>query len=242
MIEFNPSVLAAPVEESRSQQDQWQKVSARIAHDLKEPIRNLSSCARLLAELNEGTDVGLDQATLCGWLRESADRAQDMIEAILKLSLQGKNESKTEVDLNRIVEDIQHDLTCPAKNDNGTSLMTACNLPVVHAGPWGMRTVLQNLIENAFKHGKPGTSNQVWISSEGNAHDGWTIRCKDSGMGMTKEQIEMATMPYKRFNTGANGLGMGLFLVQQIVVEHSGQLTINSTLHQGTEVSFTLPA
>ena len=96
MFEFKPSVLAAPVEESRSQQDQWQKVSARIAHDLKEPIRNLSSCAKLLADLNEGTGVGLDQATLCGWLRESADRAQDMIEAILKLSLQGKNEPKTD--------------------------------------------------------------------------------------------------------------------------------------------------
>mgnify|MGYP000430233089 FL=1 len=242
MIEFNPSVLAAPVQDSRRQQDEWQKVSARIAHGLKEPIRNLSSCAKLLADLNEGADVGLDQATLCDWLRESADRAQDMIEAILKLSLHGKEESKTEVDLNRIVEDIQHDLTCPAKNENAMSLITSCNLPVVNAGAWGMRTVLQNLIENACKHGQPGATNHVWISSEGNAHDGWIIRCKDKGLGMTQEQIEQATMPYQRCNPGAIGLGMGLYLVQQIVAEHGGELTINSEPHQGTEVSFTMPA
>ena len=106
--------------------------------------------------------------------------------------------------------------------------------------------VLCNLINNAIKY----TPAKGKIEVRGNTADGYiTVEVEDNGYGISEEHAEFVFERMYQCNTeltgepsSQSGMGIGLFLCQQIIELHGGQLTFQSERGVGSTFSFTLPA
>ncbi|HEX4208047.1 MAG TPA: HAMP domain-containing sensor histidine kinase, partial [Ktedonobacteraceae bacterium] len=108
--------------------------------------------------------------------------------------------------------------------------------------PDRLRQVFTNLISNAIKY-SPGA--QMVEMDLDTSEDAVTVRVRDHGLGIPREQREKiferfyrATGPRQR---GIPGLGMGLYIVAEIVKHHGGTITVDSEVGKGSTFTVTLP-
>ena len=120
-------------------------------------------------------------------------------------------------------------------------LNVPATLPRVNADPTQLWRVLENLITNAIKHNPPGVEVAIAISPS----DSNTIKCevKDNGNGISQAEQQSVFNPYRRGMDASEtpGLGLGLYLCQQIIQAHGGDIQVDSQLNHGSTFWFTLP-
>jgi signal transduction histidine kinase len=113
-------------------------------------------------------------------------------------------------------------------------------LPPLHIDALQITRVYQNLLANALKHNPPGLTLTLKAFPDGE----WA-RCLviDNGKGISPEQCDKLFNPYFRGDQKPKsvGLGLGLYLCQQIVQAHGGKIGVQSQLGEGTTFWFTLP-
>lgn len=218
----------------------WQRFALMVAHDLKEPIRNIGSCARLLADMDKGGEGhGVDEAQVRQWLVDCSERLVHMLDALVIHAKHGSENFEKQVDIGAVIEGIQKDFR-HMMHRTGGSVECTSEMPSIEAGPLGMRVVFQNLIENGLKYSKPGESPVVRLSAE-KLKSGWLFRCRDEGRGMSPDQTVSAFEAFRRFDSELEGMGMGLCHVRQIIEAHGGSIWVESVPGEGTTMAFTLP-
>ncbi|RRJ66981.1 response regulator [Paenibacillus oralis] len=129
---------------------------------------------------------------------------------------------------------------------NGKPIELEVNIPdgfpAVKADETRLIQVLFNLLHNAIKFTDRGK-----ISLDAEVVDGTAyIHIRDTGTGMDEETRQRIFLPYEQGDTTAaragGGFGLGLSICKQLVELHGGTITVQSTLGQGSEFTFTLPA
>ncbi|MBE0577551.1 MAG: PAS domain-containing sensor histidine kinase [Desulfuromonadales bacterium] len=101
--------------------------------------------------------------------------------------------------------------------------------------------VLENIVSNALKYSDEGSLVQIRGEPDG---EFYRISVTDQGIGMTPEQVARVFDKFYRvdaFPTAIAGVGIGMSIVKHIVEAHGGKIRVDSDLHHGTQVSFTLP-
>jgi signal transduction histidine kinase len=112
------------------------------------------------------------------------------------------------------------------------------------ADPSLIRTVLQNLLDNAWKFtsGRDDASIEFGATAAGNGH----LRCfvRDNGAGFDPAYTDQLFQPFKRLHTIREfpGTGVGLASVRQIVERHGGQVRAEGAVGKGATNYFTLDA
>ena len=228
----NPTKEILPENEGR-----WQQFAMMVAHDLKEPIRNMGQCAELL--LHEDNLDPDQRKQLNQWLKEGSVRLQGMLDALLNQAKMGEERMEPKVALSVILHNILEDIHYTLQERQAV-VVVKDELPEVSCGPLGMRIVLQNLIENALKFSKPGVPPRLEVTAA-SMGSGWLFEVRDEGIGMEPRLTSRAFEPYRRFEKKVEGTGMGLWHVRHIIEEHGGRIWIESQPGMGTTVSFTLP-
>jgi two-component system, cell cycle sensor histidine kinase PleC len=119
----------------------------------------------------------------------------------------------------------------------------ALGLPCLCVDRLRFKQVLLNLISNAVKFTPPGGHVHIMAGQQDDGHFVLTVR--DTGIGMSPEQIPVALEPFRQvaspFARNIEGTGLGLALVKSLVECHDGTLEIHSELHKGTAVKVILP-
>ena len=96
-----------------------------------------------------------------------------------------------------------------------------------------------NLLNNAAKYSVKGSSIYLNLKQESN-YLGITI--KDQGIGIPENDLQQIFKPfYRSKNANREGLGLGLYLVKNIIDKHKGKIEIQSKVSKGTAVSISLP-
>jgi signal transduction histidine kinase len=119
------------------------------------------------------------------------------------------------------------------------------NLPLVRADALVLRRILQNLVGNAVDasvaNGK-ARAGTVVVSAERTDRDGSAVRItiRDTGCGMTGDQLERAFEDF--YTTKAGGTGLGLSIVRRLVADLEGSLKVETEPGAGTTVTMTLPS
>src|SRR5262249_37497376 len=115
------------------------------------------------------------------------------------------------------------------------------DLPSVEADPGKLRKVFANLIGNAVRFTPRGGA--VKVEGRTLQDGGVAVRVRDSGHGMTREEIAAALAPFPQSGHARwrEGTGLGLPIAQALVQLHGGRLQIESSEAQGTEVTVILP-
>ncbi len=116
---------------------------------------------------------------------------------------------------------------------------------VVHGDPLRIKQILLNLLSNAIKFTPSG--GEVVILAERTADGGLVLSVRDSGIGMTPEEMELALTPFGQVDTnpyvrGQEGTGLGLPIAKRLAELHGATLGLNSTPGIGTVVSIHFPA
>ncbi|HLL20258.1 MAG TPA: HAMP domain-containing sensor histidine kinase, partial [Rubrivivax sp.] len=97
-----------------------------------------------------------------------------------------------------------------------------------------LRQAVENLISNAIKHSPLGTAIQISVSTELRNGCQWALLAvRDYGVGIAPDLMDTI---FERFTSGpqSGGLGLGLYLANQIVLAHDGLLTVESEVNQGS--------
>jgi signal transduction histidine kinase len=117
-------------------------------------------------------------------------------------------------------------------------------LPQLRGDPVRFKQILLNLLSNAVKFTPPRGAVRIAVERKG---DGTlSLVVSDTGIGMTKDEIELALQPFRQIDSSLarkhEGTGLGLPLVKALAELHGGALAISSTPRRGTEAVVAFPA
>lgn len=118
------------------------------------------------------------------------------------------------------------------------------DLPKALIDPEQMKTCFMNVVLNAVQAMPQGGKLEIGISyhpgrEEALSEEGIFLTFKDTGTGVTAEDLKKIFEPY--FTTKKLGIGLGLALTKRIVEEHGGTIHIESQPQEGTEVTIRIP-
>jgi signal transduction histidine kinase len=114
-------------------------------------------------------------------------------------------------------------------------------LPRIRADERSLRQILLNLLSNGVKFNDPG--GQVIVSSAVSDAGFVLIRVKDTGLGMSDEDVETALEPFKQLETSrkGSGTGLGLPVTKALIEANHASFTISSRRNEGTLVEIAFP-
>lgn len=238
MTTLNEALSAKSAELARSNAD-LQQFAYVASHDLKEPLRMVSSFVTLLQKKYEGQ---LDEKaqTYIRFAAEGATRMQQLIDGLLEYASVGANAKVEMVALDDIMEITRRSLAVPIAESKGT--VESSTLPVVRGDTRQLTQVLQNLVSNALKFRKPGTPPHVRVGAS-DEPDRWVIHVSDDGIGIDPQYRDQLFVLFRRLNTREEyaGNGIGLAVSQRIVRQSGGELWVDSQPGQGSTFYFSIP-
>jgi PAS domain S-box-containing protein len=213
-----------------------------VSHDLRAPLRALSGfSAALLEEYREV--LGEDGRGYAERIQAASDQMARLIDDLLQIS----RISRAEMDLRQvdlgaeaagIAEQLQRD-------EPGRHVHFDIQRPVqALADPALIRTVLQNLLDNAWKFtsGQENASIEFGATSTVDAPVCCYVR--DNGAGFDPAYVDKLFTPFQRLHTAREfpGTGVGLASVRQIVERHGGRTWAEGAVGEGATFYFTLKA
>jgi signal transduction histidine kinase len=223
-------------------------VLAKVSHEIRTPINAIIGFADMMLDEQYGP-IGHERYT--GYLRDIKSSGMHIVSLVNDLLDLSKVEAGmldlefAETRLNDVVEQCAAIMQSQASRDNvilRTSL--AHNLPPVVADIRSIRQILLNLLSNAIKFTNAG--GHVIVSTI-YADDGAVeLRVRDTGTGMSEEDIAKALEPYRQSTTTGpdhpnRGSGIGLPLTRALAEANRARFAIDSTPGDGTTVRVSFP-
>ena len=212
-----------------------------LAHEIRNPLVSIKTFTQLLPERME------DEEFRNYFLKVASgeiDRLTTLINELLGFArpsepnLQGEN-------LNAIIEKIEFLIVTEARKKNITiSKDFMADLPGVNVDAEQIKQVLLNILLNAVQ-AIPGDG-KIWIETrvvqvprEDTTERFVQVEVRDSGVGISKENLERVFDPF--FSTRPDGSGLGLAISYQIIHEHGGFIDLESEVGKGTSFRIHLP-
>ncbi|WP_428229401.1 sensor histidine kinase [Flavobacterium sp.] len=216
-----------------------------ISHDLKEPLRKIVMYnGRIDASyLSEADTKSMNVMKL------SALRLNSLVDDLVSYSSHTAQEERTEVNLVEIISEVSDDLEI-IMTDKKAQIEIG-KLPILRASKVQMRQLFSNLISNAIKYSKTDRHPLIQISqidnfeSEIPNHNDQFIKIqvKDNGIGMEKSHLLKIFTIFQRLHAKNeySGNGIGLAICKKIMENHSGNITVESKLNEGTTFNLYFP-
>ncbi|HEX8435296.1 PAS domain-containing sensor histidine kinase, partial [Archangium sp.] len=209
-----------------------------VSHDLRSPLQSISLGAELLLRRED-----VPATALAGVRRivRSADRMARMITDLLDFTrarvgggIPLRRQSTRLVELVRTTLE-EFEATHPER-----IVLTHGRGP--YAGEWDpdrLAQIVSNLVGNALQHGAPHTPVEVALRDEGPEV---VLTVTNQGAPIPEALRPHVFDPFRRaVHGGRQGLGLGLYIVQQIVLAHGGSITVCSSETTGTTFTVRLP-
>jgi len=209
------------------------------SHDLREPLRNISSCVQML-EKNYSEKLDIEAKALIQYTIEGVNQINSLISDLLAYSRNGNiSGCFKRVDFNHILDNVLESLKQLIKENHTTIIFD--KLPEIVADSTQIHQLLQNLISNAIKH-NAGVDIAVHIGFLK-----WRKQLlffvKDNGRGIEEEYLEKIFEIFRRLEGRSeySGTGIGLAICKRVVEKHGGTIWAESCLGHGSAFYFTLP-
>ena len=212
---------------------------AGVAHELNNPLSNISTSAQILTEEIDNPDREF-HATLVRQIEEQTDKARDIVKTLLEFSRTGKF-MKQEINLQEVITAAIKLLRSEIPSEITIELDIPDNFLVL-VDKQRMQQVFLNLIKNAVdafgNHGK------IWISAQEFYCEGRKeieILVSDNGPGIPPQAQEKIFDPFYTSKDVGKGSGLGLFIVHDIIESHGGTISVDSRVGEGTTFIIWLP-
>jgi signal transduction histidine kinase len=237
--------LARAIEKLEQSNQQLQEFAYVASHDLREPLRKISSFGRLLQDSLQDKLTDDDRENF-EFMIDGAQRMQQMIEALLTYSrVTTHGADFRPVDLNLIVEQLRSlELAAKLEDVPGSSIEVPEPLPIVYGDPVQMRQLMQNLIANGMKYQAKGSVPKITVRASKGEDNMYKVEVEDNGIGIKEEYYNTVFTMFRRLHSRSEyeGTGIGLAVCKRIVERHNGKISLTSIVGKGTTFWFTVPA
>jgi light-regulated signal transduction histidine kinase (bacteriophytochrome) len=232
--------LEAKAEELSRSNQELEQFAYVASHDLQEPLRMVSNYTQLLgrrykdqldADANEFIDFAVD----------GAKRMQELIHDLLQYARVGtRGKEFKPMPAGDIAAGAVTNLAGAIEEAGAQVIVDA--LPTVSCDATQLAQVFQNLIGNAIKFRRPGSTPIVRVSAA-RADQATVFSVADNGIGIEPKYFERIFQMFQRLHGRSEyaGTGIGLALCKKIVERHGGRIRVESDPGHGTTFSFTIP-
>jgi signal transduction histidine kinase len=211
------------------------QLTASIVHELKNHITGV----RLLTEIVEESIVPEEFAEYVQTGHDSAQALFDLISGINAFARQ--DDWKLRRRRTDLIELLNSGLSIVRSDrrskQRSLTFAPAADVPPVVLDPDKIRQVVVNLLRNALD--ATDTGGQIELTLDMLDDNEVRLKVCDDGTGISEEKMKQVFKPF--YTTKENGLGLGLEICRNIVEAHGGQMTVESTVGQGTTLSAVLP-
>ena len=243
--------------------EEIQRFAYIVSHDLRSPLVNVmgftAELAAATAPLGELLDraeaecphivsedarlaVREDLPEAIGFIRTSTQKMDRLINAILKLSREGRRVITPEaIDLAAVVDTIEGSIR-HVLDDRGVTLTVIRPMPRVVTDRVAIEQILSNLIENASKYLQPGRPGAISVSAE-QRRDRVIVSVADNGRGIDARDHQRIFDLFRRSGQQDQpGEGIGLAHVRALAYRLGGTIDVDSALGEGSTFRLNLPA
>lgn len=214
------------------------QLTATVSHELRNPLGTIRGSIHLLAEALRGKETAFDR--VLDRAERSILRCDHIIDELLSYT-RSHHLSPELTHLDEWIEDALKDIPIP--KDVSVTLDLA-STTTIEFDRQRLLQCLINLVTNACEamatqKSTPQEADHHLTIATGRLPGRLEIRVTDTGPGIPQEQLEKVFEPL--FSTKSFGVGLGLAIVEQIMLEHRGGVGIVSTPGRGTTVTLWLP-
>lgn len=207
-----------------------------VAHDLKEPLRSITSFVNLLQKrmpnLNE------EQKEFMDFIVQGTNRMSDLLRDLLQyVGIDENADLKKVVNLDRVIQNALMNLQDAIMQADAE--ITFENLPKVFCNEFQITSLFQNLIHNALKFKKENENSKIYIRFT-EEEKSYTFEIADNGIGIAPEYQKRIFKIFNRLNNQNEGTGIGLAICQKVIQVHDGKIWLESEEGKGTTFYFTL--
>jgi PAS domain S-box-containing protein len=204
-----------------------------VSHDLRNPLVALSNLLHVVRSQGDAGDATTRNATL-DRMAGIVERLEGTIEGLLRLSRASRAPIQTTaVDVTAMAKDVVATLQ-DKDPDRHVTVQIDPGLRA-NADPELLRTVLENLIGNAWKYSAKTPDARIHVYADGDA-----IVVEDNGAGFDEAQAARLFAPFERLHGAEfDGHGIGLSIVHRIIERHGGTIEAEGRPSKGARFRFT---
>lgn len=243
--------------------EEVQRFAYIVTHDLRAPLVNVMGFTSELDAtmktiqayvLADGQPLGEEQireARLAasedmpeaiGFIRSSTQKMDSLINAILKISREGRRELKPEqIDIEELLEETSATVRHQVAETEGAITVDAAGLEIV-SDRLSLGQIFGNLVDNAVKYGAADRPVEISITGSRQPGNRIAISFSDNGRGIAPEDHSRVFDLFRRSGTQDRpGEGIGLAHVRTLVRNLGGDITLTSEFGKGSTFVVTLP-
>ena len=232
--------LHAAKERLRREGEHTENLIADLSHQLKTPL----AAVRILVDSILGSDMPPELVReFIEGIGEETDRLTRLTEGLLSVTrLESRKAVTGIVEVSQVVRRVQRNLTPLSESAEisvNSSLDENC---FISANSDDIYQIVFNLVENAIKYNRTGGSVRIYLYKRDSRV---TLIVSDTGVGIPQEDIERVFERFYRVDKArsreAGGSGLGLSIVKHAVEQFSGEISVESTLGEGTRITVSFP-
>lgn len=243
--------------------EEVQRFAYIVTHDLRAPLVNIMGFTAeldttmktiqnyVLAEPGKASPQDASEAKLAasedlpeaiGFIRSSTKKMDGLINAILKISREGRRPLKPEpIDVKAMLEttlaSVQHQIL----EDDGEATVSV-SVPRIVSDRMSLEQIVGNLLDNAVKYSAPGRPLRLSVKAERKPGNRFTLSVEDNGRGIAEQDHERVFDLFRRAGTQDKaGEGIGLAHVRTLTRSLGGDITVSSEFGRGSTFTVELP-
>jgi two-component system osmolarity sensor histidine kinase EnvZ len=202
-------------------------MTAGISHDLRTPLTRMRLASEMLPEEQDWIKQGIEH---------DIEDMNAIIDQFIDYARQDQQESFESQNINHLIKEL---VKAHSIEEAHTITLQLSDVPLIKIRIVGIKRVIENLIENAFRYG----SNKIEIFTAFDAK-GPAIICgiRDFGSGIPEDQIQGLFNPFAQGDKarGTQGSGLGLAIAKRIIESHGGKMVFYNHKQGGLVASFKL--
>ncbi|THK37979.1 PAS domain S-box protein [Ensifer sp. MPMI2T] len=221
---------------------------ARVSHEIRTPLNAIIGFSDMMASEHFGPVGHPRYIEYAGDIGRSGRHVLDIVNDLLDISKIEAGEMDLDfsaVDINDAVSEAVS-LVQPQANSQRVIIRTSLSgsVPTVVADGRSIKQIALNILANAIRFTPSG--GQIVVSTSYEANGSVILRIRDTGIGMTRSELDQAMKPFRQVTTGGrkrgDGTGLGLPLTKAMTEANRAQFSINSTPNEGTLVEISFPS
>jgi signal transduction histidine kinase len=200
-----------------------------VGHDLRNPLQTIVTAAQVLAG---SRTIGATERRTVATIERTAERMRRLIDQLLVFTqgvAGGVPVQRALVDLGELCRAVARDASRPVEVDDQLGAPASVD-------PERVTQLVDNLVTNAVRYGEGKITIRL-VRSDGDV----VISVHNRGAPIPPDRLAMLFDPYKRGARSHGGVGLGLYIVDQIARAHGGRVQVASSAVDGTTFEVRLP-
>jgi two-component system NtrC family sensor kinase len=213
------------------------KLTSGVAHELNNPLNNISTSIQILIEEIEENDLAFRKQLLEG-VEKEVDRGKDIVRSLLEFARE-RALTLQQINFKDLVDNALEQVHLQVPEGVRLSIEVPDDINAELA-PERIERVVMNLVVNGI-HAMPD-GGDITITAENEVDQaGFSFQVTDSGEGIPPEVIPKIFDPFFTTKEVGKGSGLGLSIIYGIIKQHDGRITVSSKVGKGTTFTCFLP-